>query len=648
MQQEGGRKLRLSAQQVMRLAQGLYERGYITYMRTDSTTLSATALSAARAQIGELYGPKFLPASPRTYAKKAKNAQEAHEAIRPAGDAFRTPDSLSGELSGAELRLYDLIWKRTVASQMADAEGESVSVKLDAATAAGERCEFSAGGRTITFPGYLRAYVEGADDPEAALDDQESPLPQLREGEAVKVDALEPIGHVTSPPARYTEASLVKKLEELGIGRPSTYASIMGALVSRYVWKKGQALVPDWVSFPVVALLQKHFTQLVDFAFTAEMEDDLDEVAGGERGRVDFLKLFYFGDAKHTGLKALVSDLGGIDAAAINSIPIGVDAHGVLIEARPGRYGPYLKRGDDTASIPGNLAPDELTVEVALRILSAPTGGRELGLDPVTGLEVRVKSGRFGPYVQLAPPPGKMAAVVKEAAASKGKTKSKTTATAKPEKPVKTQSLLKSMDPATVTLDEALQLLALPRLLGAAPNGDEVRACYGKFGAYLTMGPDSRNLGGEDDRIALTITLDQALAIFAQPKQFRGRGAPRAPLKTFGEDPVSGKRITLKDGKFGMYLTDGETNATLKRGDQPEDLTEERAQELLAERREYMASPEGMEKAALRAAKNGRSARARPASAAAKVTAKATKTATPKPAAEPRPAKAKKKASAKK
>ena len=640
MQQEGGRKLRLSAQQVMRLAQGLYERGYITYMRTDSTTLSATALSAARAQIGELYGDKFLPASPRTYAKKSKNAQEAHEAIRPAGDAFRTPDSLSGELSGAELRLYDLIWKRTVASQMTDAEGESVSVKLEATAAGGERCEFSAGGRTILFPGYLRAYVEGADDPEAALDDQESPLPQLREGQAVKVTALEPIGHVTSPPARYTEASLVKKLEELGIGRPSTYASIMGALASRYVWKKGQALVPDWVSFPVVALLQKHFTQLVDFAFTAEMEDDLDEVASGERGRVDFLKLFYFGDKKHTGLKELVTNLDGIDAAAINSIPIGADAHGVLIEARPGRYGPYLKRGEETASIPGNLAPDELTVELALKILSAPTGGRELGIDPVTGLEVRVKSGRFGPYVQLAPAPhpAKQAAVTKAAADSKEKTKEKTKA--KPEKPVKTQSLLKSMDPATVTLDEALQLLALPRQLGIAPSGDEVRACYGKFGPYLTMGPESRNLGGEEDRIALTITLDKALAIFAQPKQFRGRGAPRAPLKSFGDDPVSGKKITLKDGKFGMYITDGETNATLKRGDQSEDLTVERAQELLAERREYVASPEGIEKAALRAARKGRSARAKPARAKS-ARAKSARAA-PKAPAEPKTVKAKK------
>ncbi len=466
------------------------------------------------------------------------------------------------------------------------------------------------------------------------------------------VEALEPIGHVTSPPARYTEASLVKKLEELGIGRPSTYASIMGALASRYVWKKGQALVPDWVSFVVVRLLSEHFTQLIDDAFTAEMEDDLDQIAGRERGRVDFLKLFYFGDGKHIGLQALVSDLDRIDAAAINSIHIGRDAQGVLIEARPGRYGPYLKRGEDTASIPGNLAPDELTVERALTILSAPTGGRLLGLDPATGLEVRVKSGRFGPYVQLAPAPAKEAVAGQEAASRE---KSKAKAKAGLEKPVKTQSLLKSMDPATVTLDEALQLLALPRPLGLSPEGDEVRACYGKFGPYLTMGGDSRNLGGEDDRVALTITLDQALAIFATPRQFRGRGAPRPPLKTFGDDPVSKKAIVLKEGKFGLYVTDGETNASLRRGDDQADLTPERAQELLAERREYLASPEGQEKAALRTARRGgrgaRAARAAKANVpkparAVKVKARAAKaepaSAVAKPAAEPKKLKAKK------
>ncbi len=581
LQQEGGRKLRLSAQQVMRLAQGLYERGYITYMRTDSTTLSATALAAARTQIAELFGEKFLPAQPRSYLKKAKNAQEAHEAIRPAGDAFRTPESLQGELNGAELRLYELIWKRTIASQMADAEGESVSLKLEATSARGERCEFSASGRTITFPGFLRAYVEGSDDPEAALDDQESPLPALSQGAEVPVAGVGASGHATSPPARYTEASLVKKLEELGIGRPSTYASIMGSLAAKYVWKKGQALVPDWVAFIVIALMEQHFGELVDYAFTAGMEDDLDGIAGRERAKLDFLKGFYFGDGKHTGLKKLVGEgLEKIDPAALNRLPIGLDPAGVEIVARVGRFGPYLKRGEDTAPIPDKLAPDELTVEKALEILSTPRGGKRLGDDPVSGLPIIVKSGRFGPYVQL------------------GEAKDG-------EKPQKTQSLLKTMKPETVTLEEALQLLALPRLLGAGPGGEEVRACYGKFGPYLTMGKESRNLGAVDEGVALTITLPEALEIFAQPKQFRGRGQPRPPLATFGEDAVSGGKMILKEGKFGFYITDGVTNASLRKGDDPADLTPERASELLAERREYMASPEGQAKAAQRAAKKG-------------------------------------------
>jgi DNA topoisomerase-1 len=626
LQQEGGRKLRLSAQQVMRVAQGLYERGYITYMRTDSTTLSATAIAAARTQIVELFGDRYLPPQPRTYAKKSKNAQEAHEAIRPAGDAFRTPESLQGELSGAELKLYELIWKRTIASQMTDAEGESVSVKLEAVAATGQRCEFAASGRTIVFPGFLRAYVEGSDDPEAALEDQESPLPVLHRGESVPVAGVEPGSHATSPPARYTEASLVKKLEELGIGRPSTYASIMGALAAKYVWKKGQALVPDWVAFVVTALLEQHFLELVDYAFTAQMEDDLDAIASRERAKLDFLRGFYSGDAKHTGLKKLVgSGIDEIDPARLNAIPIGRDPAGVDIVARVGRYGPYLKRGEDTAPIPDKLAPDELTVETALQILSAPRGGRVLGSDPATGLPVTVKSGRFGPYVQL------------------GEAKEK-------EKPRKTQSLLKSMDPVSVTLDQALQLLALPRSLGPGPTGDEVLACYGKFGPYLTMGSESRNLGGEHDGIVLSIELPQALEIFRQPKQFRGRGQPKPPLAAFGEDPVSGKTMVLKEGKFGLYVTDGETNASLRRGDEPGDLTPERASELLAQRREYIASPEGQQKAALRAARQGRRP-ARRAQAAAKV---ARKPAAPKgekaghPAAptDGAPKKAKKKAKA--
>ncbi len=620
LQQEGGRKLRLSAQQVMRVAQGLYERGYITYMRTDSTTLSTTAIAAARAQIQELFGDRFLPAQPRAYAKKSKNAQEAHEAIRPAGDAFRTPESLQGELSGMELRLYELIWKRTIASQMADAEGESVSLRLEAVASGGERCELAASGRTILFPGFLRAYVEGSDDPEAALDDQESPLPALAQGAAVPVAAIEPQGHVTSPPARYTEASLVKRLEELGIGRPSTYASIMGALAARYVWKKGQALVPDWVAFVVTRLLESHFAQLADYAFTAEMEDDLDGIAGRERAKLDFLRSFYFGDGKRLGLKGLVAEgLEKIDPAAMNAIPIGAGPDGVEIVARVGRYGPYLKRGDETAPIPDKLAPDELTVEKAIEILSTPRGGKLLGSDPSTGLPVYVKAGRFGPYVQL------------------GEAKEK-------EKPRKTQSLLRHMKPETVMLEDALQLLALPRGLGPGPQGDEVLACYGKFGPYLTMGKESRNLGADDDGVVLRITLPEALAIFAQPKQFRGRGQPKPPLATFPEDPVSGKKVVLKEGKFGLYLTDGETNASLKRGDDPSELTPERVVELLAERREYLASPEGQAKAALRAARKGQ----RPARGAARK--KAAPAASAAPAAEkaraPRPRAAAKEARA--
>ncbi|MBK9518166.1 MAG: type I DNA topoisomerase [Anaeromyxobacter sp.] len=611
LQQEGGRKLRLSAQQVMRLAQGLYERGYITYMRTDSTTLSATAVAAARAQIGELFGDTFLPEKPRSYLKKAKNAQEAHEAVRPAGDAFRTPESLQGELNGAELRLYELIWKRTIASQMADAVGESVSLKLEVAGARGERCEFAASGRTIVFPGFLRAYVEGTDDPEAALDDQETPLPALAQGAQVAVEAVSADGHATSPPARYTEASLVKKLEELGIGRPSTYASIMGSLAARYVWKKGQALVPDWVAFIVIALMEQHFGVLVDYAFTAEMEDDLDQIAGRDRAKLDFLKAFYFGDGQHPGLKKLVTEgLEKIDPAALNRLPIGLDPQGVEVVARVGRYGPYLKRGEDTAPIPDKLAPDELTVEKALEILATPRGGKRLGDDPATGLPIFAKSGRFGPYVQL------------------GEAKDG-------EKPQKTQSLLKTMKPETVTLEEALQLLSLPRGLGRSPEGEEVLACYGKFGPYLTMGKESRNLGGSDDGVALSITLEQALEIFKQPKQFRGRGQPKPPLATFGEDPVSGGTMVLKEGKFGFYITDGETNASLRKGDDPADVTPERASELLAERREYMASPEGQKKAALRAAKKGqrpargkagKPAKARPAAAEGKPPAKAART----------------------
>jgi DNA topoisomerase-1 len=590
LQQEGGRKLGMSAQQVMRVAQGLYERGYITYMRTDSTTLSQTALDAARAQVAQLFGEQFLPPEPRQYAGKVKNAQEAHEAIRPAGESFRTPDDVAGELNAAELRIYDLIWKRTIASQMADARGETVSVKLAARAASGEECEFSASGRTIQFAGYLRAYVEGTDDPEATLDDKEAPLPQLAEGDAVPVSALEAASHTTAPPARYTEASLVKKLEEMGIGRPSTYASIMGTLQAKYVWKKGQALIPNWEAFAVVALMERHFGDLVDFTFTAEMEDDLDQIARRERERVAFLKEFYFGHQKHPGLKKQVEqNLETIDAADVNSIPLGKDPAGVDIVVKPGRYGPYVKRGEDTVSLPASVAPDEVTVGKALELLSAPKGDVPIGTDAESGLPVYVKQGRYGPYVQLGD--------------------------ASDDKKPKTQSLFRSMKPETVTLEQALELLKLPRNLGKSPEGEDVIATNGKYGPYLTKGKESRNLGKDDEGRLLTITLEEALEIFKQPKEYRGRGAPRPPLATFGKDPVSGKEIVLKEGRFGHYVTDGETNASLRRGDTPDQLTPERAAEMLAERREYLASPEAQARQGRRAAKRAPAAAARARSA---------------------------------
>lgn len=574
MQQEGGRKLGMSAQQVMRVAQGLYERGYITYMRTDSTNLSETALNAARTQVGELFGKPFLPDAPRVYNRKVKNAQEAHEAIRPAGEAFRTPTELAGELASAEMKLYELIWKRTLASQMTDAEGESVSLKLEAKTKAGELVEFSSSGRTITFKGYLQAYVEGSDDAETT-DDQESPLPQLKQGDVVPVASLEAKGHTTSPPARFTEASLVKKLEELGIGRPSTYASIMGTLQAKYVWKKGQALIPNWEAFAVVKLMETHFEDLVDLKFTAEMEADLDLIASGEREKVPYLKTFYFGDKKHRGLKKLVTEnIENIDAAEINSIYIGGKDSGVIV--KPGKYGPYIKRGEDTVSVPASLAPDEMTLEKANQLLAAPKGDVPIGTDPATSLPVYVKQGRFGPYVQL----GEMSDDSKP----------------------KTASIFRTMKPENVTLEQALELLQLPRVLGTADDGEEISAQNGRYGPYLTKGKESRNLGADNEAKLLTITLQEALEIFKQPKQFRGRGQAK-PATVVGKDPDSGKDLLLKEGRFGWYITDGETNASLRKGDEVSELTLERALELMAQRREYMASPEGQAKAAQRGEK---------------------------------------------
>jgi len=565
LQQEAGRKLRFDARRAMQVAQRLYENGYITYMRTDSTTLSETALAAARDQARELYGPDYVPAQPRVYNKKVKNAQEAHEAIRPAGETFRTPDQVAAELGPDELRLYDLIWKRTVASQMSDARGQTVQVRFGGRSSAGEDAEFATSGKVITFPGFLRAYVEGADDPEAELEDQERPLPPLAVGDALTAIALEPKSHATTAPARYTEATLIKALEDLGVGRPSTYASILGTIQDRgYVWKKGTALVPSWTAFAVVTLLERHFPHLIDYAFTARLEDDLDEIANRTQERVPWLRDFYFGvDADDPGLKALVTDhLDEIDARDVNSIPVGTDLDGRDLVVRVGRYGPYLQRGDDRASLPDDLAPDELTPERAVELLAAPQGPRQLGTDPVSGEEVTVRSGRFGAYVQLGDQPEGSKVKPRRA------------------------SLFKTMAPESVTLEQALALLELPRSIGVDPSdGQEITAQNGRFGPYLKKGSDSRSLGSEED--LLTIDLPAALAVFAQPK--RGRGAvAKPPLKELGLDPVSGRPIVVKEGRFGPYVTDGETNATLstRAGDTTENVTPERAASLLQTRRE--------------------------------------------------------------
>ncbi|HET8930740.1 MAG TPA: type I DNA topoisomerase [Acidimicrobiales bacterium] len=603
LQQEGGRKLRLSAAQVMRIAQGLYERGFITYMRTDSTNLSQTALDAARAQVRELYGDDYVPVEPRIYARKVKNAQEAHEAIRPAGDRFRTPAQVGRELSGQDLALYDLIWKRTVASQMTDAKGLTVSARIGARTAdTGRDAVFAASGRTITFPGYMRAYVEGSDDPDAALDDRETLLPPLAEGQVLAPPALEAKSHQTSPPARFTEASLVKRLEELGIGRPSTYASIMQTIQDRgYVWKKGSALVPTWTAFAVINVLEQHFGGLADYAFTARLEDDLDEIAAGRKERERWLHTFWFGD-DGPGLSQLVASAPeGIDAAAVNTIPIGVDDDGVPVAVKPGKFGPYVKRGDDTASVPDDLPPDEMTVVKALELLAAPSGDREVGVDAESGLVVYAKSGRYGPYVQLGEMPEK---------GTKG---------AKP----KTASLFKDMTLDTVTLDEALRLLSLPRDVGVDPADTEatpITAQNGRYGPYLKKGSDSRSLDTEDQ--LFTVTLDEALAIFAQPKRRRGQAKAAAPLRELGDDPVSGKPVVVKEGRFGPYVTDGDTNASLRKGDREDEITMERAAELLAIRRETAPKKKGAKKAAAKKKAPAKKAAAKKKAPAKKAAAK--------------------------
>ncbi|MCB8955316.1 MAG: type I DNA topoisomerase [Nocardioides sp.] len=564
LQQEASRKLGMSASVTMSVAQRLYENGFITYMRTDSTTLSGAAVGAARSQVRELYGAEYLPDAPRTYASKVKNAQEAHEAIRPAGDSFRTPAQTG--LTGEQFRLYELIWMRTVASQMKDAVGQSVSVRIGGAASDGRDVVFSASGRVITFHGFLKAYVEGTEGGKRSDDDQ-VPLPDLHEGDAVTAASISADGHETKPPARYTEATLIKELEDREIGRPSTYASIIGTILNRgYVYKKGTALVPAWLAFSVTRLLVEHFPRQISYEFTAGMEDVLDEIAAGRKDRNTELAEFYYGSGDVEGLKTLVDGLGDIDARELATFPIGGDDSGIHL--RVGRYGPYLEGPDDEgtpfavrANVPDDLPPDELTVAKARELLANPAGEElQLGRHPETGLEVVAKNGRFGPYVtELLP---------EDAPKS-----------AKP----RTGSLFKSMSLDTITLEDAVKLLSLPRVVGTDPeSGEEITAQNGRYGPYLKKGTDSRSLTSEDQ--LLTIGLDEALRIYAQPKQ-RGRAAAAAPLKELGDDPVSKQPVVVKAGRFGEYVTDGEYNATLRKEDSVESITLERAAELLAERR---------------------------------------------------------------
>ncbi|MFJ9020755.1 type I DNA topoisomerase [Streptomyces sp. NPDC102259] len=620
LQQEASRKLGFGAKATMQVAQKLYENGFITYMRTDSTTLSETAISAARAQVTQLYGADYLPPQPRTYAGKVKNAQEAHEAIRPSGDRFRTPAETG--LTGDQFKLYELIWKRTVASQMKDAVGNSVTVKIGGTAADGRDVEFSASGKTITFHGFLKAYVEGADDPNAELDDRERRLPQVGEGDALSAEEITVDGHATKPPARYTEASLVKELEEREIGRPSTYASIIGTILDRgYVFKKGTALVPSFLSFAVVNLLEKHFGRLVDYDFTARMEDDLDRIARGEAQAVPWLKRFYFGegaghggaaeagngDGDHLGgLKELVTDLGAIDAREVSSFPVGND-----IVLRVGRYGPYIERGEkdseghQRADVPEDLAPDELSVELSEELLAKPSGDFELGADPESGHQIIARDGRYGPYVTEVLPEG-------------------TPKTGKNAVKPRTASLFKSMSLDTVTLADALKLMSLPRVVGADAEGVEITAQNGRYGPYLKKGTDSRSLQTEDQ--LFTITLQEALEIYSQPKQ-RGRAAAKPPLKELGADPVSGQPVVVKDGRFGPYVTDGETNATLRSDDSVEGITPERGFELLAEKRAKAPAKKTAKKAPAKKATAKKTAPAKKTAAkktAAKTTAKTT------------------------
>ena len=631
LQQEASRKLRMNPRETMRVAQGLYENGFITYMRTDSTVLSGQAVAAARSQVAELYGAEYVPERPRVYASKSKGAQEAHEAIRPAGDHFRTPAQVSGELTGAQFRLYELIWKRTVASQMADAVGSTatVTVEVPLTPAAGESRDsgptfstagLTASGTVITFRGFLAAYEEGRDAERyqddsgaAAKDSKDVRLPAMISGQELAPLAAEAAGHETTPPPRYTEASLVKALEEREIGRPSTYAATMSTISDRgYVDHRGQALVPTWLAFAVTRLLEENFAELVDYDFTASMERDLDRIAAGEEDRVAWLRRFYNGQGgavaqevaqaaasgdldaaaaalRAHGLKGLVDNLGEIDARAVNSIEIG---EGITL--RVGRYGPYLEDAEGKrANVPADLAPDELTVDKARELFTrAADDGRELGVDPVSGHVIIAKDGRYGPYVtEVLPDPEETAGAEASAAAQAGEAATKTAKAAKSTKTKKaakpkprTASLLRSMDLSTVTLEQALDLLSLPRVVGQDPeSGEDITAQNGRYGPYLKKGTDSRSLETEEQ--IFTVTLEQALEIFAQPKRRRGQAAARGPLRELGQDPATDKPVVIKDGRFGPYITDGQTNVTVPRSEDPATITAERAFELLADKR---------------------------------------------------------------
>ena len=602
LQQEGGNKLRITASEVMRLAQGLYEAGYITYMRTDAVILGAEALGAVRDEIINTYGDKFLSTEIRVYKSKVKNAQEAHEAIRPSLP-LRSPESLADELRPNELALYRLIWQRTLASQMSDTNGTTVTVKMGtiSAGAASADCEFSASGTTISFPGYRQVYQEVADENE---DEKEALLPALKVGDSVGIESITANGHNTSPPARYTEPTLVKRLEEEGIGRPSTYASILGTIINRgYVWKKGQALVPSWTAFAVVRLLKDHFTTLIDFKFTAIVEEELDEIAMGTRDRDKWLHEFYFGNGKELpGLKPLVEhNKDNIDAATLNAFHVGLHPEtGDMIEARPGKYGPYIRCGEQTAGIPDSMAPDELTIPVALEILARPKFEDPIG--DIDGFPVFKKTGKYGPYVQwgtMDEPPSGL------------------------EKP-KMVSLFKDMTVESTTFEDAERLLSLPRTVGFDPaDGEIITAQNGRYGPYINKGKESRTLEAESE--IFSVTIDQALAKLAEPRVYGRRGPAKPPLREFGVDPTSGKAVVAKDGKFGVYVTDGETNASLTRGDRLEYVTPERAFELLAIRRD--AEPSTKRK---KAAKKAVAKKATPAKAAKKPAKKAVKKAAKK------------------